>query len=143
MSETELDGVLSDACAVPEADEARQNGDWKAYAYYFKSFNPIATTFFFVALAGVAFGIKFPTVWLDWWSKEGTQSDVGRVNYYISIMVCYGIIGMLGLLVGVGVLFVVIVPQAGAVIHRNLLDSALRAPYSFSTSTDSGTTLNR
>jgi ATP-binding cassette subfamily C (CFTR/MRP) protein 1 len=149
----QVDAVESENSAAPAAEDepsesqtdglARQTGDWEVYVYYLKTWGVLTAVFFNISLAVVAFGIKFPVVWLGWWSQEEAVKPGERTGYYMSFMFAFATSGLLGLVLSVGTLFVVIVPAVGTKIHRNLLNSAMHAPYFFSALTDVGTTLNR
>ncbi|KAI1196741.1 P-loop containing nucleoside triphosphate hydrolase protein [Nemania serpens] len=136
-----------ESSSIPEheatEDITRQKGDWKVYTYYFQAFGVPFSIAFLTSLAIVAFGIKFPTVWLQWWSEAEAAAPGTRTVYYASIMTAYAGIGLVGLFVSVGLLFIVMVPKAGAIFHQKLLAVVLNAPYYFMSMTDVGTTVNR
>ena len=147
----EGDGTAAPA-TTPSVDEeteaqtdnlARQTGDWEVYVYYFKTWGVISTVIFTLSLAVVVFGAKFPVVWLSWWADEERDHPSEKSYFYMGVMVAFAASSLLGLFIAVGTLFVVIVPAVGNKIHRRILESAMQAPYFFSTLTDVGTTLNR
>ncbi|KAJ5354982.1 uncharacterized protein N7496_012194 [Penicillium cataractarum] len=119
-----LDKVLSTAEeeSAVELNQARRDGKWSVYSYYFKS---AGWTIMFTLVATICiygFTDKFSSIWLDQWSdaneKNPNQSPAKA-------------------------LFVPIISNTGRTLHSHLLKATLNAPFSFFQKTDAGLTTNR
>ncbi|KAI9695824.1 MAG: hypothetical protein M1820_008379 [Bogoriella megaspora] len=129
--------------AAPTTDAARQVGDRTVYKHYIKSMGVFLAVCsgFFAALWG--FFTNFPTVWLTFWtdaikSPHRAHSD----SYYVGI---YGLLqacATISLLLLATAIFITSVKRAGAKVHREALNTLIRAPLAFFTKTDTGVVTN-
>lgn len=130
---------------APEADIhiARQVGDRTVYKHYIRSMGVILAicSALFAALWGLF--TNLPTVWLTFWTDaiKSTHPPHSKA-YYIGI---YGLLqagaAIALLLLGVAI-FISSVKKAGANIHREAMDTLIRAPLAFFTKTDTGIVTN-
>lgn len=146
---------LAAARGPPDTDEApsenttltedlsRQTGDTRVYAYYAKAVGWPLSLAFLLSNAVVIFGMKFPDIWLKWWSEDERAHPGQRTWLYIGVNVGLAICALASVVVMLLVLFILAVPQASARIHKRLLDTVMNAPYSFFAATATGVTLNR
>ncbi|KAI1880861.1 hypothetical protein JX265_001101 [Neoarthrinium moseri] len=125
------------------ADSSRQLGDRKVYKLYFKSMGYTLT--FAVFFCGVALGFfnNFPTIWLKYWSDDASTSNpTHSSSFYIGI---YGLLNASAMfsLLGLGIgIFVLAIKRAGANLHNDALNTLVRAPLRFFTTTDQGQIVN-
>nr|XP_001400139.2 hypothetical protein ANI_1_2934024 [Aspergillus niger CBS 513.88] len=86
------------------------------------------------------FGSKFPTLWLQYWSDHD-------FNYFLSVYLgVYGacaFIQLIGTILSITFLIIFLVAKSSRRLHTQLLTATMNAPYSFFTTHDSGTILNR
>ncbi|KAH0371885.1 putative ABC multidrug transporter, partial [Aureobasidium melanogenum] len=122
---------------------ARQNGDATIYKHYLRSMGWVLATLgiFFAALWG--FFTNFPTIWLTYWSDDVEKiHPVHTWAYYAGLYAFLQVSGLLSLLLLAIVIFVVSVQKVGATIHKDALQTLIRAPLSFFTGTDTGVVTN-
>ncbi|KAI1673320.1 ABC transporter integral membrane type 1 [Pyrenophora tritici-repentis] len=127
------------ATLAPSTDPARQFGDRIVYKHYIKSMGVwlAVCSAFFATLWG--FFTNFPTIWLTFWTdKNRLHSDAYYIGIYGLLQAC-ALISLL--LLGVAI-FITSVKKAGASLHREALDTLMRAPLSFFTTTDTGVVTN-
>ncbi|KAF2462905.1 putative ABC multidrug transporter [Lindgomyces ingoldianus] len=136
-------GITGKASPAPITDGARQVGDRMVYKHYIKSMglSLAVCCALFDSLWGTL--TNFPTVWLTFWT-DGMKSAYREHSdfYYIGI---YGLLQACAaialLLLGIAI-FITSVKRAGANIHREALDTLIRAPLAFFTKTDTGIVTN-
>jgi ABC-type multidrug transport system fused ATPase/permease subunit len=124
-------------------DLARQTGDTHVYAYYAKAVGWPFSLAFLLSNAVVIFGMKFPDIWLKWWSEDEKAYPGQRTWLFMGVNIGLAICALASVVVMLLVLFILAVPQASARIHKRLLDTVINAPYSFFAATAAGVTLNR
>ncbi|EGX95333.1 ATP-binding cassette transporter, putative [Cordyceps militaris CM01] len=100
----------------------------------------------FLLLGGLyAVAMKFPDVWVQWWSNDSSAGGGGRhsTGYWIGV---YAVLECLPLLM-LGLwdwhLSYVVVPVAGMSLHTTLLTTVLDAPFAYISSVDAGSIINR
>ncbi|KAG9812596.1 putative ABC multidrug transporter, partial [Aureobasidium melanogenum] len=128
---------------TPENRAARQNGDATVYKHYLKAMGWVLASLgiFFAALWG--FFTNFPTTWLTYWSDDVEKiHPIHTWAYYAGIYAFLQVCGLLSLLLLAIVIFVVSVQKVGANIHKDALQTLIRAPLSFFTGTDTGVVTN-
>ncbi|KAG9688401.1 putative ABC multidrug transporter, partial [Aureobasidium melanogenum] len=122
---------------------ARQNGDATVYKHYLKAMGWVLATLgiFFAALWG--FFTNFPTIWLTYWSDDVEKIHPAHTwAYYAGLYAFLQVSGLISLLLLAIVIFVVSVQKVGANIHKDALQTLIRAPLSFFTGTDTGVVTN-
>ncbi|KFA48354.1 hypothetical protein S40293_04500 [Stachybotrys chartarum IBT 40293] len=125
------------------ADLSRQVGDTRLYGYYFKSLGWTNVTCVAVANCIYAFNLKFPTVWLQWWSHAETTNPGSRTSYYLGIYGLFSALCLVAYWTELILLLHVGMPRSSYKLHKTLLSTVLAAPHWFFVSTDSGQILNR
>ncbi|KAH8195528.1 hypothetical protein TruAng_010313 [Truncatella angustata] len=124
-------------------DATRKKGNWSVYTYYFRSSGYLIVALYAGGMFIWDFFTEFPTVWLDWWSTANENEPNKDLGMYVGIYAFFGVFGitMAGFACWIG--FVFIVSNSSYRLHRDLLDSTIRAPLRFFTATDTGTLTNR
>ncbi|KAJ4315644.1 hypothetical protein N0V94_005841 [Neodidymelliopsis sp. IMI 364377] len=128
------EATIEDNATLAE-DLSRQTGDTRVYAYYAKAVGWSLSLAFLLSNAVVIFGMKFPDIWLKWWSEDEKAHPGQHTWFYIGVNLGLAVCSLLSVVVMLLVLFILAVPQASARIHKRLLDTAMKAPYSFFAST--------
>jgi ATP-binding cassette subfamily C (CFTR/MRP) protein 1 len=128
---------------VDGQDLSRRTGDTRVYAYYAKAVGWRLSLAFFSSHAIVIFSMKFPDIWLKWWSEAEVAHLGQRTWLYVGVNIGLATFAMLCVIVMLLILFIFVVPQASSRIHKRLLDTVMAAPYSFFACTAAGVTLNR
>ncbi|KAF2197592.1 ABC transporter-like protein [Delitschia confertaspora ATCC 74209] len=125
---------------VDQADFTRRTGDTTIYAYYFKHIGWADGITFTIMSCLYVFLEKFPQIWLQWWAEDslGVDQDVFIGVYFLLGILCLSMIGTT-----IGYFFVYIVPRFVLKFHSSLLQTVMRAPLLFLTSSESGSILNR
>ncbi|CZT07287.1 related to multidrug resistance protein [Rhynchosporium agropyri] len=78
---------------VMKAERSRQTGDVTLYMYYFNSLGWGSTIALGILMCGYAAFLKFPSVWVQWWSEAetsdpGVHSNLYRwLNFVLDVMV--------------------------------------------------------
>ncbi|POR39545.1 ABC transporter [Tolypocladium paradoxum] len=125
------------------AQQDRQIGDMAVYKYYFASLGWLSFLVFglFVALNG-AFG-SMQDAWLTLWSQSNDNSEDPRTGYWLGLYALFAGIRVVTLITAVYYIYVVIVPRSAQNLHLIVLQTAMRAPMSFISRTDTGALINR
>ncbi|SMR46888.1 unnamed protein product [Zymoseptoria tritici ST99CH_3D1] len=134
----------SDMLEVAQQDLARRTGDMAVYSYYVKSIGWKLSTIVILSCVIVGFSETFPGLWVRWWS---TAEETGRgqlpLGGWIGVSFLLAMIACLANGAGIWTMLVNSVPKSSATLHRQILETAMHAPYQFFVTTDAGTTLNR
>lgn len=123
-----------------ELDIKRQTGDFSIYRYYFKSVGPLYAFTFLGLGASYIFLGKLPQIWLRAWTEVGTSHHPAM---YFGLFVSSAMACVLAAGLTVSFFTMKVIPKSARYLHWLLLKSVMQAPFSFFTSTDHGTILNR
>ncbi|XP_044717675.1 ABC transporter domain-containing protein [Hirsutella rhossiliensis] len=126
-----------------EPEETRRAGDMRIYAYYAKTAGYWRTSIYLVACAAFVYGSIFPSVWLQWWTNANAVRPNDRIGYWLGVYGALAAVTMIGCTIADCVFNLAVLPTTARKFHELLLDTTMRAPTSFLTSTNAGTTLNR
>lgn len=126
--------------AVRASDKTIKTGDFTVYRYWFKSISTLSVFAFIGSAAMYSFFSSFGQYWLKWWTED---SNSGHTSKYISIYALLSILALLFEAITISWVLILIGPQSGEKLHHKLLRTVMRAPQSFFSQTDTGTTLNR
>ncbi|KAJ5085777.1 P-loop containing nucleoside triphosphate hydrolase protein [Penicillium argentinense] len=124
-------------------DTSRQTGDFSVYLYYFQNIGwpllllHVACSVLFLA------GLKFPQIWLQWWTRANEEVPNQNVGYWLSGYAALGVLTLLATCLANCVFNMIIVPKTARRFHEILLGTTMKATTSFLTSTDIGSTTNR
>ncbi|KJZ74702.1 hypothetical protein HIM_05819 [Hirsutella minnesotensis 3608] len=126
-----------------EPEATRKAGDMRIYAYYAKTAGWFTTSVYLVACAAFVYGSIFPSVWLQWWTNSNAVEPNNRIGYWLGVYGALAAVTMIGCTIADCVFNLAVLPTTARKFHELLLDTTMRAPTSFLTSTNAGTTLNR
>ncbi|KDN60706.1 hypothetical protein CSUB01_04114 [Colletotrichum sublineola] len=133
--------ILSKSLKVDEAttDLSRATGDMSLYGYYLQAVGSRNLLLLLVCTASYSFFITVPQYWLQKW----TEAPISQTTFYVG---GYLILSLLAWTATNGSMWsshILIAPQSGLELHRRLLETIVRAPLSYLSTTDNGVTLNR
>ncbi|KAI0166753.1 putative ABC multidrug transporter [Hypoxylon sp. FL1284] len=135
--------ITNASSTAPEIDESRMVGDKTVYKHYLKSIGllVVSTALFFAILWG--FFLNFPTIWLKYWSDDiNAEHHAHSYSYYTGIYALLQGCALLSLFTLAILLEIVSIKRAGARLHRDALQTLIRAPLRFFTTTDTGIVTN-
>ncbi|KAI2865272.1 hypothetical protein CBS12448_2233 [Aspergillus niger] len=121
-------------------DLPRRLGDFSVYRYYLKSMGWKSSACFLCLIVVQVFGSKFPTIWLQYWSDHDFNYSL---SVYLGVYGACAFIQLIGTILSITFLIVFLVAKSSRRLHTQLLTATMNAPYSFFTTHDSGTILNR
>ncbi|KAH0376082.1 putative ABC transporter, partial [Aureobasidium melanogenum] len=120
-------------------DLTRSTGDFKLYAYYFRTTGWLYLITFLAVAATTAFAENFAQVWLNWWAVDNGK----HLPKYLPVYAVLLLVATVCAPICLWIMFLRMMPKSAAALHWNLLRTVKNAPLSFLTATDSGITLNR
>ncbi|PHH89568.1 hypothetical protein CDD83_5759 [Cordyceps sp. RAO-2017] len=126
-----------------EPESTRRAGDMRIYAYYAKTAGWWTTSIYLLACAAFVYGAIFPSVWLQWWTNANATEPNERIGYWLGVYGVLAAVTMIGCTLADCVFNLAVLPTTARKFHELLLNTTMRAPTSFLTSTNAGTTLNR
>ncbi|OCL10209.1 hypothetical protein AOQ84DRAFT_3965, partial [Glonium stellatum] len=126
-----------------QAEASRRTGDVAIYLYYINTVGWVPTVIFIVSITIFIFGISFPNLWVKWWASANTRAPNANLGYYLGIYALLGILALIFLVISCWQMIITMVPRSGVAFHWKLLQTVLRAPMTFFSTTDTGVTLNR
>ncbi|KAJ5756916.1 ABC transporter integral membrane type 1 [Penicillium nucicola] len=132
----------------PESTElkknlARRDGSWSIYSYYARKAGLLQVSLFAAFLLGYAFTTQFASIWLKWWSDANEAHPNTNVGKYLGVYTVISLLAIISLGAGCWLLIVEIVGNTSLALHSDLLQSVLRARFSFFQKSDSGSIMNR
>jgi ATP-binding cassette, subfamily C (CFTR/MRP), member 1 len=127
----------------PISNTARTTGDWKTYAYYFQSAGTTSTVLSLVWCVLFILSTKLPGLLVTYWTDADDEDSTSANILYLSLFAVLVVIAFVTLFLEVWQVWLDMIPRSSNGLHYALLRTAMRAPLSFFTKTDSGTTLNR
>ncbi|KAK4445746.1 P-loop containing nucleoside triphosphate hydrolase protein [Podospora aff. communis PSN243] len=124
-------------------DPERMLGEWTVYKYYLKRID----WYFMVGfvICGLAWGFfeNWVTVWLKFWSVDITSESPEHSNsFYIGLYALFQLSALTSLAAVCFICFTSMISASGARLHREALETVIRAPLKFFTSTDTGVVTN-
>ncbi|GJN69161.1 hypothetical protein PLICBS_003208 [Purpureocillium lilacinum] len=127
----------------PDQGVSRMTGDLKVYAYYAKIAGPWTMFIYLLACATFVFGVTFPSIWVQWWTNANAEYPNDRLGYYLGVFAGLGLLTVIGCTLADSIFNLVVLPKTSRKFHELLLNTTMRAPTAFLTSTNAGTTINR
>ncbi|KAK0618964.1 ATPase-like protein [Immersiella caudata] len=124
-------------------DPERMLGEWTVYKYYFQRID----WYFIVGfvLCGLSWGFfeNWVTVWLKFWSTDVTVETPRHSNsFYIGLYALFQMSALTSLAAVCFLCFTSMISASGSRLHREALETVIRAPLKFFTSTDTGVVTN-
>lgn len=137
--ETELDVDMTAAQAA-----GRQLGDRSVYKYYFTRIGPWPLAAF--AVFGLSFGFLYNwgSIWLKFWVEDRERLPHPHYSngFYLGMYGFFQTFGLICLFIVCLVNFRTMIQISGARLHREALQTVVRAPLRFFTKTDNGIITN-
>ncbi|KAG8427479.1 hypothetical protein J3459_006657 [Metarhizium acridum] len=127
----------------PTTEQNRYSGDMRVYGYYANIAGRWTISIYLFACCTFVFGMTFPSVWIQWWTNSNAEHPNERTGYWLGVYGALAALTILGCALADCIFNLVVLPKTSRKFHQLLLDTTIRAPISFLTSTDAGTTLNR
>ncbi|KAI3332296.1 putative ATP-binding cassette transporter [Xylariaceae sp. AK1471] len=119
--------------------------DRQVYRAYFGSIGRTHLTIFFTFGVAFAFTLRFPAVWVQWWSADESHplSRSHPTAYWIGLYALLSALPLVTALLWVGHLVLTVVPKSGVGLHTKLLKTVLNATFVLISSIDTGDLINR
>ncbi|OAA35078.1 ABC multidrug transporter [Metarhizium rileyi] len=127
----------------PTTEENRHAGDMRIYGYYANMAGRWTIGLYLFACCTFVFGMTFPSVWMQWWTNANEEHPNERTGYWLGVYGALAALTILGCALADCTFNLIVLPKTSRKFHELLLNTTIRAPISFLTSTDAGTTLNR
>ncbi|RFU25769.1 hypothetical protein B7463_g10568, partial [Scytalidium lignicola] len=139
-SETEQANSNSNPDELPHIESPSQHGgDFGDYVFYFKTVRWPVILMFVLSAGAQTVCYYISQAILNWWTADHGSDEAKWLPLYLTMAIGNAI--MYGCTAWI--MFLKLVPQSAANLHKILLDVVMNAPYSFFTSSDIGTILNR
>ncbi|CAK7275083.1 hypothetical protein SEPCBS119000_006500 [Sporothrix epigloea] len=147
-----MDTSLAGRDCVEEVDDpdmvaakmaGRAVGDTSVYMYYFSRIGAAPLTAF--AVFGFLFGFlsNWGTVWINFWVEDMVRPHPHKSTaYYIGMYGFFQVFSLISLFTVCTVTFRTMIRISGARLHRETLQTVVRAPLRFFTTTDCGVITN-
>ncbi|KAK2608594.1 hypothetical protein QQS21_002820 [Conoideocrella luteorostrata] len=134
----------SEAGKSKNLSQKRKTGDWKTYKFYFLDVLGTWRTGTFLALAACNSTCEaLLSVWINWWASSNQQGKEPRLGYWLGVYTFLSIAKGCFQILSLGYLFVYLAPRGCSILHKRLLQAAMRAPLSYISATDTGDIINR
>ncbi|KAL3958630.1 hypothetical protein ACCO45_006792 [Purpureocillium lilacinum] len=117
--------------------------DRAVYKRYIRSMGLINAGVFLILGLAFAFTLKFPQLWVKWWSTALVHEDPRGNGYWLGIFGLLQVLPLITIAVWVLHLMLGIVPASATDLHSALLSSTLYAPFAYVSRVDTGELLNR
>ena len=128
---------------VLEQDQGRMMGEWATYKHYFERIDKLSTYSFIVFGLGWGFFCNFVTIWLKFWSEDAMNPVPKHSHqFYIGLYGMFQVLALLSLFLICIVSFTTMVVGSGSRLHGEALETVIRAPLKFFTTTDTGVVTN-
>ncbi|PYH92262.1 P-loop containing nucleoside triphosphate hydrolase protein [Aspergillus ellipticus CBS 707.79] len=125
----------------PKTPSLPKTGDWQSFRHYFTTAGWGSMGLAALWSLVYVISIKTPGVLVKYFT--GPEESVSSNTWFLIALAITAAVSFLSLMLLVWGLFLDIIPRVSNGLHRQLLDTVLRAPLSFFTGTDSGTILTR
>ncbi|KAJ3553202.1 hypothetical protein NPX13_g10939 [Xylaria arbuscula] len=119
--------------------------DRQVYRTYFGSIGPTHVTIFLVFGVIFAFTLRFPAVWVQWWSTD-ESSPLPRdhtTGYWVGLYAFLSVLPLITVGLWVGHTILTIIPKSGTKLHNRLLSAVIDATFVLISAIDTGDLINR
>ncbi|KAH8912445.1 putative ATP-binding cassette transporter [Coniochaeta sp. PMI_546] len=118
--------------------------DRQVYRAYIDSIGRAQMVIFLAAGVVTAFFLRFPDLWVKWWSvAESSGPAATNTAYWMGIYALLGVLPLIFLSLWSMHLLLVMIPKSGLGLHRRMLDTVLGASFVYINAIDTGGILNR
>ncbi|KAI1425294.1 putative ATP-binding cassette transporter [Xylaria sp. FL1777] len=119
--------------------------DRQVYRTYFASIGRTHLVIFFTFGVAFAFTLRFPAVWVQWWSADESNllSREHPIGYWIGLYAFLSALPLLTIAFWAGHLVLIITPKSGVGLHNKLLNTVIDATFVFISGIDTGDLINR
>ncbi|CAK7267892.1 hypothetical protein SEPCBS57363_002820 [Sporothrix epigloea] len=140
----DCDEQLDDPDMVAAKMAGRALGDTSVYMYYFSRIGPVPLAAF--AVFGFFFGFltNWGNVWINFWVEDMVRLPHPHKSsaFYIGMYGFFQMFSLISLYITCTVTFRTMINISGARLHRETLQTVVRAPLRFFTTTDCGVVTN-
>ncbi|KAJ6072100.1 hypothetical protein N7499_010114 [Penicillium canescens] len=127
----------------PEQDNSRSDGSWSTYRYYINRAGRWKIACFLLCCLSSALFANIVTIWIQRWSEANAKRPHSNPGLYLGVYTVFVILNIGFYVASCYVLIIGIINNTAYALHSDLLKTTLNAPWSFFSSTDSGTIANR
>ncbi|KAI8630570.1 putative ATP-binding cassette transporter [Xylariaceae sp. FL1651] len=119
--------------------------DHQVYRTYFGSIGRTHMMIFFAFGIAFAFTLRFPAIWVQWWSADESHplSRAHSTGYWIGLYAVLSALPLVTVSIWVGHLVLLIAPKSGIGLHKKLLETVLNATFVLISGIDTGDLINR
>ncbi|KAI0404995.1 putative ATP-binding cassette transporter [Xylaria palmicola] len=129
----------------PEAVQKPTIADRQVYRTYFGSIGRVNLAIFFALGVIFAFTIRFPAVWVQWWSADESRplSRDHTTSYWIGVYALLSSLPLIAIAFWASHLVLTITPKSGIGLHNKLLKTVINATFVLISGIDTGDLINR
>lgn len=124
-------------------DLLRKTGDFTVYAYYWNAMGSFQGILLIVDIIIFVVCLRFPQIWVSWWAAADTASPGSNIALYVGVYAALSSVALFAFASAIWVVYALIVPRAGRILHWRLLQTAMKATYTHIVKVDAGETVNR
>ncbi|KAJ5937598.1 ABC transporter integral membrane type 1 [Penicillium verhagenii] len=135
--------IDSESTVTSKDNLGRRDGSWSIYSYYARKAGLLRVSLFVAFLVAYGFTTQFSSIWLEWWSDANETDPNSDLGKYLGVYTVITLLAIASLGAGCWTLIMEIVGNTSLALHTDLLQSVLRAPFSFFQRTDTGSIMNR
>ncbi|KAI0415678.1 putative ATP-binding cassette transporter [Xylaria grammica] len=119
--------------------------DRQVYRTYFGSIGQTHLAIFFAFGVAFAFTLRFPAVWVQWWSEDESHplSRDHTTGYWIGLYAFLSALPLFTIGLWAGHLILTIIPKSGIGLHNKLLKTVIDATFVLIAGIDTGDLINR
>ncbi|KAI0444796.1 putative ATP-binding cassette transporter [Xylaria telfairii] len=119
--------------------------DRQVYRTYFGSIGPTHLGIFLAFSVAFAFTLRFPAVWIEWWSADESHplTRDHPTGYWIGLYAFLSVLPLATIALWAGHLVLAIIPKSGIELHNKLLKTVIDATFVAISAIDTGDLINR
>ncbi|KAI1128256.1 putative ATP-binding cassette transporter [Nemania abortiva] len=130
----------------PKAAQKLMIADRQVYRTYFGSIGATHLIVFLVFGVAFAFTLRFPGIWVQWWSADEVRPSLSRehtTGYWIGLYAFLSALPLFTISLWAGHLLLTIIPRSGVGLHNKLLRTVINATFVVISGVDTGDLINR
>ncbi|KAI1116845.1 putative ATP-binding cassette transporter [Nemania sp. NC0429] len=120
--------------------------DRQVYRTYFGSIGRAHLAIFLAFGVAFAFTVRFPGVWVQWWSADEARPLLKRAHatgYWLGLYAFLSALPLLTISFWAGHLLLTVIPKSGVGLHNRLLKTVIDATFVLISGIDTGDLVNR